>query len=187
MCPEREDVAESGRQTRPLPPEAAAHPAGTGRGPPPAEARGAQRDRSARRSPSPKGEGYASGVGLGQEAREGLPAAGDRCWLTVGRALGTVVVTVRGLLDRTSGPVLDRLLVDLIDGQGNQTVAVDLLSATVEGTDGMRPLLAAARRTSERGTRFVLNAPSPALWLELIAKGCTVEFENATDYRLPPA
>ena len=83
--------------------------------------------------------------------------------------------------------MLDRLLVDLIDGQGHRTVAVDLLSATVEGTDGMRPLLAAARRTSERGTRLVLNAPSPALRRERIAKGCTVEFQNATDYRLPPA
>ncbi len=167
MAPERDDLAESGRQTVGRPPRTRDHPAGAGRAPPRVE------------------QGDAADVGPGGKAREPPPAAGERCSLTVGRAIGTVVVTVRGLLDRASGPVLDRLLVDLIDGQGNQTVVVDLLTATVEGAEGMRPLLAAARRASERGTRFVLNAPSPALWQELVAEGSTVELQSAIEYRLP--
>ncbi len=179
-----DDLAESHRRTQGRSPQTWGHPAGAAESPPVA-LRGAHRDRSSRPSRWPKGQGDGAHLRLWRTAVERPPAA-EPCSLIVRRIRGTVVVTVRGLLDRASGPVLDRLLVDLIDGQGNQTVAVDLLTARVEGVEGMRPLLAAGRSASKRGTRLVLNAPSPALWRELLGEGFTAEFDNAGEYCLPP-
>ena len=153
MSPERHELREPGGRTPGLPPDGWGHPAGSDRQPSPAARRVAQQ----------------------------RPPPAERYSLTIGRALGTVVVTVRGLLDRTSGPVLDRLLVDLIDGQGNRTVAVDLRTATVEGVEGIRPLLAAARRTSRRGTRLILNGPSPIVCRELVKDG----FAGVVELRMP--
>ena len=78
--------------------------------------------------------------------------------VAVGRALGTVVVTVDGELDDPGSRLLDRLLIDLIEGQGNLTVAVDLGKATV-ATDAHAVLIAAARRARGRGAKFIVKEP----------------------------
>lgn len=72
----------------------------------------------------------------------------------VRRAGGGVVVTVHGGIDASAAGILERVLVDLIDGQGNHDVAVHL-----PGDDGSEPpalaaLGVAADRARRRGTRF---------------------------------
>lgn len=46
--------------------------------------------------------------------------------IAIRRALGRVVVTVQGELDRQRAAILERLLSDLIEGQGNLDVVVHL-------------------------------------------------------------
>ena len=80
--------------------------------------------------------------------------------LMIGRAMGTVVVTVDGALDAEGSGLLERLLIDLIDGQGNATVAVDLGRATI-GPAALAVFLDAGRRAGRQGTTFILKAPTP--------------------------
>jgi len=77
--------------------------------------------------------------------------------LVVGRALGTVVVTVAGELDLDSCELLESLLTDLIEGQGNLAVAVDLTRATIE-PEAVSLLVEAASRAGLHGMKLVLKA-----------------------------
>jgi anti-anti-sigma factor len=78
--------------------------------------------------------------------------------LVVGRGLGTVVVTVEGELDVAGCRLLEGVLTDLIEGQGNLTVAVDLGKAMVE-PEALIVFIDAARQARRRGTKFVLKEP----------------------------
>jgi len=80
--------------------------------------------------------------------------------LVVGRDLGTVVVTVDGELSLASCQLLETVLTDLIEGQGNVAVAVDLATAIVE-PNALMVFVDAARQARRRGTRFLLKEPSP--------------------------
>ena len=79
--------------------------------------------------------------------------------MAIGRALGTVVVTVHGELDLDGGELLGNLLADLIDGQGNRTVAVDLAGATV-AAGVFVVFVAAAQQARSQGARFLLTGTS---------------------------
>ena len=57
--------------------------------------------------------------------------------------------------------MLEGLLTDLIDGQGNLAVAVDLGRATVEPA-AQPVLIDAARRARRHCARFILKEPSDA-------------------------
>lgn len=108
----------------------------------------------------------------GSAAAAGDEPADDRpdVSLVVGRALGTVVVTVDGQLDLPGCLLLERLLADLIDGQGNLAVAVDLGRAIVEpGALGV--FVESARRAQLHGTKFILNQPPPGTHEALEAAG----------------
>jgi anti-anti-sigma factor len=48
----------------------------------------------------------------------------------VARALGTVVVTARGVIDEVGACALNHVLSDLVENQGNMTVVVDLHDVT---------------------------------------------------------
>jgi anti-anti-sigma regulatory factor len=89
--------------------------------------------------------------------------------LVVGRGLGTVVVTVDGDLNLAGSELLEGLLTDLIEGQGNSTVAVDLGRATVE-PEAVTVLVDAARQARRRGTKFILKEP-PAETHEALQSG----------------
>ena len=78
--------------------------------------------------------------------------------LVVGRALGTVVVTVDGALNLEGSELLARVLTDLIEGQGNLAVAVDLGKAVVD-PEAVTVFAEAAKRASKRGTKFILEKP----------------------------
>ena len=75
--------------------------------------------------------------------------------VVVGRDLGTVVVTVDGPLDLLGCQLLESVLADLIEGQGNLTVAVDLGGAMVE-PEALIVFITAARRAHRHGGKFIL-------------------------------
>ena|ERR1700722_10288280 len=79
--------------------------------------------------------------------------------LVVSHAQGTVVVTVHGDLEGEACDLLDTILAELTQGQGNKAVAVDLAQATA-GPSTAVVLTAAACRARQRGTRFIVKEPS---------------------------
>ena len=90
--------------------------------------------------------------------------------LVVGRALGTVVVTVDGTLNLEGSQVLARLLSDLIEGQGNLVVAVDLGKAIVE-PEALTALVETAQRARDQSTKFILDKPPTDTRKALQAEG----------------
>jgi anti-anti-sigma factor len=93
----------------------------------------------------PRGES-----GDGRVAPDRSPA------IAVGRCLGTVVVTVGGPLDTLAATRLAAALGDLIDGQGNLAVAVDLGDVPRIAPPGEQVLAAAACNLERRGGRLSL-------------------------------
>lgn len=95
-----------------------------------------------------------------------------RPWrVDISRTLGAVVVAVQGELALGTSAALGDVLSDLIDGQGNMLVVVDLRAAVVAETDALDVLVAARRSLEDRGGRFLLAAPSPAIGQALVAAG----------------
>ena len=83
----------------------------------------------------------------------------------VSRLSGQVVVTLHGALETSACPVLDRVLRDLIDNQGNMAVVVDLADVTVADMACAGVLLAAASSAARRGGELVLAArPEAVKW-----------------------
>lgn len=78
----------------------------------------------------------------------------------VGRALGTVVVTVHGDIDLEGSEALERVLDDLVDGQGNRAVAVDLRKARILSDEALDVFYAIGHRARRRGTSFTVTAPA---------------------------
>jgi anti-sigma B factor antagonist len=81
----------------------------------------------------------------------------------VGRAEGRVVVRLRGDLDVHSAPRLRRTLADLIEGQGNLVVVVDLAGLDFLDAVGLGVLVRAGRDLQSRGGEIVFRAPSRAI------------------------
>ena len=69
-----------------------------------------------------------------------------------------MVVTVEGELDLAGCRRLEGVLTDLIEGQGNVTVAVDLGKAVVE-PGALVVFIEAARQARRLGTKFILKEP----------------------------
>jgi anti-anti-sigma factor len=82
--------------------------------------------------------------------------------VAIARALGTVVVTVRGELNATTSPQLAEVLRDLIDDQGNLFVVVDARSLTRASPEGAA-VIAIASHWAHRhgGTLTVARASEP--------------------------
>ena len=91
--------------------------------------------------------------------------------IVIGRRLGTVVVTVHGQLDMTRAGHLGNILADLIDGQGNLSVVVDLHDATTSEPDSLLVFTEAAERARRRGGTVLLNEPHPTLGEALQLRG----------------
>ena len=99
------------------------------------------------------------------------PAAAPAFRIVVGRALGTVLVTVHGDLDPPAVAQLESVLVDLIDGQGNMAVAVDLHDARAADASCLSMFTGAAERATGRGGSLTLTDPPEILYEALILRG----------------
>ncbi len=107
--------------------------------------------------------------------------------LTISRTLGAVVVTVDGSLDTRTAAVLGDALSDLIDGQGNLLVVVDVRRMVVADPEALQVLIDARRSLESREGRFLLAAPSPATALVLRAGGLGAVIELHPERRHHPS
>jgi anti-anti-sigma factor len=73
------------------------------------------------------------------------------------RARGKVIVHVDGALDAASAPELEDRLVDVIDGQGNRQLVLDLTGTTRVDAAGLAVLVLALRRMNEMGGELALS------------------------------
>lgn len=89
--------------------------------------------------------------------------------IAISRALGTVVVTVHGDLDPPGAKHLGSVLADLIYGQGNLDVVVDLHDASA--AKGLEVFAAAAKQASQRGAALSLCDPPTVFREALIQMG----------------
>ncbi len=79
------------------------------------------------------------------------------------RAGATVVVDIAGELDLYTAPVLRDRLLDVIEGQGNRFVAVDLSAVGFMDSTAVHVLVQALRKVRERGGALQLaRVPPPA-------------------------
>lgn len=91
--------------------------------------------------------------------------------LVVNRALGRVVVHVQGELDGRAAPALKERLADIVDGQGNRQVVLDLRRMTGIDFAGLLVLVDAVLGIRERGGELVLSGPRPGVSEQLEAAG----------------
>ncbi len=79
------------------------------------------------------------------------------------RTGGTVVVDVIGELDLHTAPILRERLRDLIEGQGNRCIAVDLSAVGFMDSTAIHVLIQALRLARGRGGELSLTrVPPPA-------------------------
>jgi anti-anti-sigma factor len=93
--------------------------------------------------------------------------------VTTSRALGRVVLTLRGELDVATGPALSTTLKDIIEEQGNLDVIIDLARLEFVDSAGLSVLLCADRKLKERGGTLTLSAPRPHVRKVLEIMGLT--------------
>ncbi len=92
--------------------------------------------------------------------------------VTVGRAPGgAVVLTLQGDPEPSLGPLVTHLLDDVVAGQGNLTVVVDLLSVTATHPWLVEALAVAGRRLVCRGGQLRLVDPPGELRWALLGAG----------------
>lgn len=105
-------------------------------------------------------------------------AAPDRppASVVIGRRQEAVFVTVRGELGPFDAQQLDRMLADLIDGQGNKSLTVDLRDATPSDDEGLTALViaSAAQRAQRRGAVLAISHPPEPIQKALRAYGLTI-------------
>lgn len=100
------------------------------------------------------------------------PVERGRFWFVIGRAMGTVVVTLHGEADSAGVEQLRDALEDLIDNQGNLHVVVDLRGLRRVDPACVAVFAAASAWACDRGGTFSVHDPSPAV---------TAAFEEAVE------
>ncbi len=107
--------------------------------------------------------------------------------LTISRTLGAIVVTVEGPLTARTSAVLRDALTDLIEGQGNLLVVVDVRGMVVVDAGALQVMTAARRSMENRDGRFLLAAPSPVTADALRAAGLGAVIEVHPERRHHPS
>lgn len=105
--------------------------------------------------------------------------------LVFSRAFGKVVVHVHGPLDASTAPGLKARLVDIIDGQGNRQVVLDLRGMTEVDADGLFVLADALKRMDECGGELLLSGPNRAVEGQLRAVGLEKTFGITPEWTHP--
>ena len=101
------------------------------------------------------------------------------------RTLGTVVIHVDGVLDEDAAPTLRERLVDIIDGQGNRDVVVDLRGTSAVHSSGLVVLVDALKRMEDYGGELVLSGPTSWVAAQLRAAGLHKLFLITPEWRHP--
>ncbi len=91
--------------------------------------------------------------------------------LVFSRALGSVIVHIHGALDATTAPELKDRLVDVIDGQGNRQLVLDLRRTTRIDSNGFSVLVDALHRQRKRGGDLVVSGPTSDVAEAFVAAG----------------
>lgn len=105
--------------------------------------------------------------------------------LVFSRALGKVVVHVHGPLDATNAPALRARMVDIIDGQGNRQVVLDLRQMTGVDVAGLVVLADALKRMEDYGGELVVSGPTASVEEQLRAVGLEKTFGITPEWRHP--
>ena len=90
-----------------------------------------------------------------------MPTSGSEFSLVFGRALGKVIVTIHGPVDSRTAPELRHRLVDLIDGQGNRHLVLDLHRMTTVDPSGLSVFVDAHKRMRRIAGELVLSGLRP--------------------------
>jgi anti-anti-sigma regulatory factor len=77
--------------------------------------------------------------------------------LFIRRADSTIVVTVRGLLDVQTSSMVERVLTDLLEGQGNLRVLVDLSDASIVEEEALSAFRVPAEQARRLGAAFAVS------------------------------
>lgn len=85
--------------------------------------------------------------------------------------MGKVVVTVHGPLDVGTAPELRNRLLDLIEGQGNRQLVLELQSMTSIDRAGVAVLVDALKRIQRNAGGLVLSGPTPQVVETLASLG----------------
>lgn len=91
--------------------------------------------------------------------------------LTFGRAMGRVVVTVEGALDVNTAPEFGHRLLDLIEGQGNRQLVLELQGMTSIDRAGVAVLVDTLKRLQRNAGTLLLSGPPPHVVETLVALG----------------
>lgn len=71
-----------------------------------------------------------------------------------------MIIHIHGALDADNSHELKDRLVDVIDGQGNRRLVVDLRATTFIDSTGFSVLVGALKRMQKNGGELVLSAPT---------------------------
>ena len=105
--------------------------------------------------------------------------------LVFSRALGKVIVHVHGALDANTAPVLKDRLVDIMDGQGNRQVVLDLRRTTGVDAGGLSVLVDALKRMDDHGGDLVLSGPTSCVEEQLRAADLEGTFGITPEWKHP--
>jgi anti-sigma B factor antagonist len=100
-----------------------------------------------------------------------VPASPSSSRVTIRRQLGVVVVAMHGDLDVAGSAFLGRMLEDLIVGQGNLAVVVDLSRASAADAASLPVLLRALQQARDHGGTFRVTHPPDLLYQALQLTG----------------
>lgn len=90
--------------------------------------------------------------------------------------MGRVVVTVEGALDGNTAPELGHRLLDVIEGQGNRQLVLELQGMTSIDRAGVSVLVDALKRLQRNAGTLVLSGPGPDIVDTLVAAGVDKAF-----------
>ena len=105
--------------------------------------------------------------------------------LVFSRALGKVVVHVCGAVDADTAPALEARLIDIVDGQGNRQVVLDLRQMTAVDVAGLLVIADALKRMEDYGGEMLLSGPTPSVEEQLRAVGLEKTFGIIPEWTHP--
>ena len=114
-----------------------------------------------------------------------MQANGPDFSLVFGRALGKVIVSIHGPVDAHTAPELRHRLADLIDGQGNRHLVLDLRGMTRVDPAGLSVFVDAHKRMHRIAGDLVFSGPPPAIVSAFRSSGLDKIFSVTPEWSHP--